>query len=756
MEQKKYGFRYFNRSLLKLRSNPMLLQLARLSFYALSGFVASTAKINEQYAPFGVIFAASAGSVPVAIAAGFGSFFGYLSVWSQVDSLKYISVLIIINCVRMFFPQKAEKDRYFMPYISCIALSVVGIVFLSSKGINIYDFSMFITESALCLFLCGLFHDTLPSLTEGEKKDEISLLGAAALGGILLLASMQVGLPFEMALGGVLSCIVLLCAAYYGNMGASALCAIVTGAILAAGGQVESAFAMGLSAVVASIFSKRSRFAATTVFVLCNATVMIWFSDTQALLTSMYEVFLGSVCFLIAPVSISYAVGKIWILPKTDVAFETGKLLMSLRLKSISQGFESLSQSMSPEDNIEKLKFGIDTGKSFDFAADSVCRKCTMAMTCWQKDSAYTYNCLCDSAPRIMSRIEAKAEHFPSHFLEKCRKIEDFIAAINQNLVAQKKTAEKVISNPTACGFISTSFHELAESVRSIPDDGRFTPYAPIQDKLEIFFAKTPAYAQGGAAVLEDGVLYISLFCDWKDINQTTAAKELGEGIGRELEPVYSSAYPLFREPLPEKANIAFSARKKAGEKESGDFFLSFEQDNLMYMIMIDGMGSGRMAAAKSRTAANIIKCYLKAGLSPETALQAVDSSLFIKENGGFFVTVDISVIDCKNGRCDIYKTGAPPTFIRRGEKLVASGVNGMPSGLGGKIYHRQHRLQRGGFIVMLTDGITLYEEREEWKKLLLSLNDADSQSIANLILDRSQIKDSRRDDMTVAVALIG
>lgn len=755
MEQKKYGFRYVNSTLVKMRSNPMLIQLAWISFYALSGFAAATAKINEHYAPFGVILAASAGSIPVAIAAGVGSFLGYLSIWGQVDSLKYISALIIISCIRMFFPEKSEKDRYFMPYISCSTLSVVGFVFLSSKGINIYDFSMFITESALCLFLCGLFHDTLPSLFDSEKKDETSLLGAAALGGIVLLSTMQVSLPFEMTLGGVLSCIVLLSAAYYGNMGASALCAVVTGAIMAAGGRVESAFSMGVSAVIASMFSKRSRFAASAMFVLCNATAMIWFSEAGALISSMYEVFFGSVCFIVAPVSLSYTVGKLWIVPKTDATTTTGKLLMGLRLRYISQGFESLSRAMSPEDNIEKLKFGIDTAKSFDYAADSVCRKCTMALTCWQKDSSYTYNCLCDSAPKIMNKIEARQEHFPSHFVEKCKKIDDFIEAINQNLILQKKTTEKVVLNPTACGFISSSFHELAESLKNIPEDDRFTPYAPIQDKLEMFFLKNPTYSQGGAAVMEDGVLYISLFCEWKEINQNLAVKELSEAVGRELEPVYSSTYPMFREPLPENAEIAFSARKRAGERESGDFFLSFEQGNLMYMVMVDGMGSGRMAAAKSRAAANIIKCYLKAGMPPETALQAIDSSLFLKENGSFFVTADITVIDRKNGQCDIYKTGSPPTFIRRGDKVVSSGANGLPLGLGGKIYHRRHRVQRGAFIVMLTDGITLCEDREEWKKLLLSLNDIDSQKVADMILDRSQIKEGRRDDMTVAVAVI-
>ena len=67
-----------------------------------------------------------------------------------------------------------------------------------------------------------------------------------------------------------------------------------------------------------------------------------------------------------------------------------------------------------------------------------------------------------------------------------------------------------------------------------------------------------------------------------------------------------------------------------------------------------------------------------EAGYSPSLLIRVINSALMIqaKEHP---VTIDLTVIDCANGICELTKSGAAVTFLKRGTQTMQVGADSMP-----------------------------------------------------------------------------
>ena len=111
----------------------------------------------------------------------------------------------------------------------------------------------------------------------------------------------------------------------------------------------------------------------------------------------------------------------------------------------------------------------------------------------------------------------------------------------------------------------------------------------------------------------------------------------------------------------------------------SGDTAVSCRlPDGSLAMILSDGMGKGPQAAAESRLVVGMLRKKLKQGCSVSNAIKEVNIHLLgngvcpggaVKLEKESFATVDLTIVDCQNGRARFYKMGAAPSYVVRGRR---------------------------------------------------------------------------------------
>ncbi len=170
---------------------------------------------------------------------------------------------------------------------------------------------------------------------------------------------------------------------------------------------------------------------------------------------------------------------------------------------------------------------------------------------------------------------------------------------------------------------------------------------------------------------------------------------------------------------------IAARAVGKRGQALSGDRGACFHGPGTTFFVLLcDGMGTGRGAKAESSSAMEALTGLLRAGLDAASALQLLNSAYVLRDDGRF-ATVDLLQIDLASGNALLLKWGAAPSYLRHGGVLRRLGEASMPPGLAlaglDKAQKIKLTLRPGDLIVLTSDGAGVEETerciaaRAEW-----------------------------------------
>ena len=180
--------------------------------------------------------------------------------------------------------------------------------------------------------------------------------------------------------------------------------------------------------------------------------------------------------------------------------------------------------------------------------------------------------------------------------------------------------------------------------------------------------------------------------------------------------------------------------------------------DNKGHSILIisDGMGKGSRAALDGAMGAGLLSRLINAGFGFDSALKVVNSALLVKSNDESLATLDIANIDLFTGKCEIFKAGAPASYIIKNGGITRCELTSMPAGIlrGIEFAKRTAVLGVGDSILLMSDGIT--DLGEEWLRNRLSTVDTDDvQKIADTVLQSAikQCEGTKMDDMSIIFA---
>ena len=190
-----------------------------------------------------------------------------------------------------------------------------------------------------------------------------------------------------------------------------------------------------------------------------------------------------------------------------------------------------------------------------------------------------------------------------------------------------------------------------------------------------------------------------------------------------------------------------------------GDVITSFEADGRYYMLISDGMGSGRDAALTSSLAAMFLERMLTSGASMETSLKMLNKLIRAGERE-CSATIDLAEIDLKTGEAKFIKSGAAPSFVIRDGSIYRLQSKTVPIGIIRALDAEMIRfdVEAGDIIVMLSDGVARSFEECPWLLDMLTTDRDVLSGEADLAAEkivRSAAERGSSDDITAGVIRI-
>ena len=184
--------------------------------------------------------------------------------------------------------------------------------------------------------------------------------------------------------------------------------------------------------------------------------------------------------------------------------------------------------------------------------------------------------------------------------------------------------------------------------------------------------------------------------------------------------------------------------------------------DGRTAMVISDGMGKGKKAAAESLLVTKTVMALLRSGAGVDLILRMINEVMLMKDDDDSFATVDLMIADTRTGSARFYKTGAAPTLIRRKGRVEEVRLSAVPLGIvnGLKIKYVEVSLKKGDWIIMMSDGVSDGGDGmglAAIKDTVGGVRSENPKTMCDLILNRASDSyiGKERDDLTVMAARI-
>ena len=154
---------------------------------------------------------------------------------------------------------------------------------------------------------------------------------------------------------------------------------------------------------------------------------------------------------------------------------------------------------------------------------------------------------------------------------------------------------------------------------------------------------------------------------------------------------------------------LELGVRSAGRQRVNGDVCLAFPGPGCRYYVLLcDGMGTGREAAQDGRTTGLLVRQMLSAGFPAEHAFRSVNSLLALRGQAGA-VTLDLAEIRLDTGKAVVYKWGAAPSWVLRRKGAEKIGTATPPPGIsltGTRETVVRLSLRQGEVLILLSDGV--------------------------------------------------
>ena len=401
---------------------------------------------------------------------------------------------------------------------------------------------------------------------------------------------------------------------------------------------------------------------------------------------------------------------------------------------------------------------------------DTICKGCSENKHCHRTFGEDTKKIFKELITIAYERGKITLLDLPSYLSSRCGKANYLINEIN-TLTNQYKSYSRLVGNvDTSKLLIADQLSGMAGLMKTLSSevDTMVSFDSARESKLidelavnNIICTDAVVYEKGNRTTLASVIVreedvnklklqqVVTKICGGKMvINDVYPTEKAGlVNVNLKSAPMFDCVFGLSCKP---RSNGTISGDSHSIERLDGDKFM---------FAICDGMGSGEKAGEKSQTAVGLVENFYKAGFDNDIILSSVNKLLNL-EKDDMFSTIDVCVIDLKNGIADFVKMGSASSYIRGIDecKIVESGA--LPIGVlqDAKALTKKIVLSEKDMVVICSDGINdTFGSDSEMKDFLLTIKTANPQEFADAVLEKALANNNGYavDDMTCIVVKI-
>ena len=726
-----------------------------------------------RISPFAAGFTAAAGTASGSIASLAGAVIGYLLSGSFYWALNYLCITVII-CVTTVVFQNTQLIRtgWFMPVAASFITFCIGIAVTAREGWALSAAAIMLTDTVL-VGGCAYFYKSALSPWSGRFNLEhgseiIHTVSFLILVSTLLMSLAQLQIFGIVSVGRAFATLVVFLAAFKGGVGMGCAAGVSVGLAMdaASGGAPLFCTAYGLAGLISGIFSKQSRFIFAISYILVDAIVAAVSIGNAGVPAILYEVFIASVIFMILPSSLMARLAVL--LPGTGSGYGIvrAREYTKERVKQTAIAFRDLYETVRSVTS--SIHNDNDTAAIFDKAADNICLGCPKLANCWHQDYQSTVDAMNNATEAMLRRGRLEESDLPQYFVDSCTKLPDFICAVNTELKAllYRRQYKKRLKENQAAAFnqyadISTILTDISEELGA---GIHFEPEYEI--RLRKYLRSINIQAETAVFRDRSGRLHAEIFgASFSTLKKDPQYLEKLSAVFNvrlcTVDDLDSPDRILLLEAEPLAASLGTSCKRRNEREASGDRGAYFKTDEgLLYVILSDGMGSGKDAAKYSSDAVRILERFLRSGVQPETAVRMLNDLMLLKnEDDTGCATVDLVSINLFTGAARMFKYGAAPSYLRNGKTVRRIKGKSMAAGLGVPPHDAPDQLKMelkaGSLAVIVSDGVTAGLDDKWLCQTISEFDGEDPRALAVSLIEKASEKFGAEDDMTaIAIAV--
>lgn len=741
---------------------PMLRDITAIVLMLLS----SRASLLGMF-PFGVAF----------FAACFDKSIAYIGIGALGLSLftttgRYMVVKYLLAALTYWIYTKFTTKKGLIWSAAGVALSLLfgGGVFLIYSYTGVYDILLLFAEAVITGMMYIIFHKARAFMSERKNRTRTAqdeLISIAVSTGVFITGLSGIVFPFNISLCDVLSVYATLCITLNTSLAAAGSGGLCIGflASMSSPTAIVTMGIFGISALFSNLLKSFGKYGAALGFIGGSAVALLYAGNVFNLPISLTEVIIGAALFILTPNKYHKQISSLFTnSPKIEeISTELrAKQYLTMRLEKTASAFKSLEECFESVTQKRLKSYGKDVAELVDETASRVCDGCKNAPRCWQKEFTATYR----GITRLLETMEKQGiltmDNVPNSFIDRCIRVELFVMEFNhvyelykQNLIRMGEATEGRDLMARQYREVSLLMDDMAQSITE-GFDFRESSEEEITTELDKI-----GIAAFDVSVIENGEGKIEVYMSVNKPTETDKITEVlenvllspmvydGENTGTLMRFVSRARYSV---------DIGIRQVNRDYSEVSGDSVESFMADNYKhYVIISDGMGSGRKAKSESKVTIKLLKEFLMSGFGVRTAVDIINSALCLKLDDEYFSTVDILCIDLMTGICEFFKIGSAESIIMHGANVETVFSVSLPVGMISEVHTegQAKRLTSGDTILMMSDGVTEagLGSRTDWIKTEIQKPYIVMDDMAAAVIEAAikKSRDSVLDDMTVA-----
>lgn len=739
-----------------------------------AGFFCAVASF-EGLSPFGVTFTACIFPeyIPAAV---MGAAMGYFHLYGiTVLTLRYIASSIV-TAILSYILKKNLKRQYHKHFsIACAFFPVfaTGLIMSLSVTLAAEELVLYGVEGVMGAAMAW-FLDKFLAIKPSKKY--ISRLSGAETASVLIvfgliLMSLKNFDFYIFSPAVIIGVYAVLVVSSFGGDKFGALSGIVAGVVLGLGN--PNAFLTGgiaLGGLLSGIFGKQNRFISTLIFVITVSVTAFSAEDWVTASYAVYSVGIAAFVFVLTPGKVAKIYRSFFSFSDDDAFLSGQRNVLKMRLKTASDSMTNVASSVKAVAGIYRRRSTPKEENIYGNVCNRICSNCQEYDFCWNKNQNDTHSWFVQIADALRHSSEPSDRELPQRFLNTCLSPDKVIKYLSYEVERYRNAMREAAKIGETVNIVSDQFGSVSELLDSFSET--------MEDGEEYDVQKTGMVCDVlindvGLELLSCGVFKNSdnkIFCEMcfspdKKFSQKQITQAVSEvlDIRPEKEVVCKLSDGTVKITMCEKTKYTVETGgcqiSSDGGKWCGDTFDTFfDGKGKMFMILSDGMGTGKKAAADSVMCCSLASVMLKAGYPVNSILKMINSAMIVRSGEESLATLDIAVLNLYNGDVEFFKAGAAASMAMKHLKLLKIEKPSLPVGILGNVKFEkiELNLRDGDSFVLMSDGVS-ENATSMWREILKNATDYTGNELADTLAKTAHMNadNDNADDITVVTAAI-